>query len=87
MTAYVYSDPAGNKTVCVGHAYTDPNGKPLKAGAAYSDDVCSYLLGQDIAKAQGDVKSLVKVPLSSGEQVAYTRIERLRLSMCTYSIA
>lgn len=68
----VYSDPAGNKTVCVGHAYTDPNGKPLKAGATYSDDVCSYLLGQDIAKAQSGVESLVKVPLSSGEQVAYT---------------
>jgi lysozyme len=68
----VYSDPAGNKTVCVGHAYTGPDGKPLQAGQTLSDDVCSYLLGQDIAKAQASVNSLVKVPLSAGEQLAYT---------------
>jgi len=68
----VYRDPTGNATVCVGHAYTGPDGKPLKSGATYSDDVCSYLLGQDIAKAQKAVKSLVKVPLSAGENVAYT---------------
>jgi lysozyme len=68
----VYSDPAGNKTVCVGHAYTGPDGKPLQVGQTFSDDVCSYLLGQDIAKAQASVKSLVKVPLSAGEQLAYT---------------
>jgi lysozyme len=56
----------------VGHAYTDPNGKPLQAGQAFSDDVCSYLLGQDTAKAQAAVKALVRVPLSTGENLAYT---------------
>jgi lysozyme len=58
--------------VCVGHAYTGPDGKPLRAGETFSDDVCSYLLGQDVSKAQTAVKSLVKVPLSTGEDVAYT---------------
>jgi lysozyme len=68
----VYKDPAGISTVCAGHAYTGPDGKPLKAGATYSDDVCSYLLGQDIATAQKAVKSLAKVPLTAGEDLAYT---------------
>ncbi|WP_052421070.1 lysozyme [Paraburkholderia ferrariae] len=68
----VYKDPAGISTVCAGHAYTGPDGKPLKAGATYSDDVCSYLLGQDIATAQRAVKSLAKVPLTAGEDLAYT---------------
>lgn len=71
----VYKDAAGNATVCVGHAYTGPDGKPLVAGATYSDDVCSYLLGQDIAAAQKAVKSLVEVPLSTGENLAYTDFE------------
>lgn len=68
----VYKDPAGISTVCVGHAYTGPDGKPLKSGATYSDNVCSYLLGQDIATAQKAVQSLAKVPLTPGENLAYT---------------
>ncbi|WP_414444628.1 lysozyme [Burkholderia sp. 22PA0106] len=68
----VYTDPAGKVTVCAGHAYTGPDGKPLKAGATYSDDVCSYLLGKDIASAQAAVERLAKVPLSAGEKLAYT---------------
>lgn len=68
----VYVDPAGVKTVCVGHAYTGPDGKPLRLGDSYTEDVCSYLLGQDIQTAQKAVKSAVKVPLSAGETLAYT---------------
>lgn len=68
----VYSDTGGVKTVCVGHAYTGPDGKPLRLGDAYSDDVCSYLLGEDIAEAQKTLATRVKVPLSDGEQLAYT---------------
>jgi lysozyme len=68
----VYSDPGGVKTVCVGHAYTGPDGKPLRVGDAYSDDVCSYLLGKDIAEAQKALATRVKVPLSDGERLAYT---------------
>ncbi|KVT23000.1 lysozyme [Burkholderia ubonensis] len=68
----VYSDPVGINTVCVGHARTDPDGKPLKLGQTYSDDVCSYLLGKDINDAEKSVRRLVRVPLSPGEQVAYT---------------
>lgn len=68
----VYVDPTGNKTVCVGHAYTGPDGKPLKLGDSYSDDVCSYLLGKDTAEAQKALASKVKVTLSDGESIAYT---------------
>lgn len=68
----VYVDPAGIKTVCEGHAYTGPDGKPLRLGDAYSDDVCSYLLGKDIAEAQKALDARVKVPLSEGERLAYT---------------
>jgi lysozyme len=68
----VYVDPTGNKTVCEGHAYTGPDGKPLKAGATYTDDVCSYLLGQDTLAANKAVLAAVKVPLSDGENLAYT---------------
>jgi lysozyme len=68
----VYVDPTGNKTVCVGHAYTGPDGKPLRLGDTYSDDVCSYLLGGDIAEAQKALATRVKVPLSDGERLAYT---------------
>lgn len=68
----VYSDPVGINTVCVGHARTDPNGKPLRLGQSYSDDVCSYLLGKDISEADRAVQRLVKVPLSEGERIAYT---------------
>jgi lysozyme len=68
----VYTDQVGNKTVCVGHAYTGPDGTPLQAGATYTDDVCSLLLGQDIVKAQYVVQSTVKVPLSDGELIGYT---------------
>jgi lysozyme len=68
----VYTDPVGIKTVCVGHAYTGPEGQPLRAGEVYSDDVCSYLLGQDILTAQKAVAARVRVPLSAGETLAYT---------------
>lgn len=68
----VYTDPVGVKTVCVGHAYTGPEGQPLRAGEVYSDDVCSYLLGQDILTAQKAVAARVRVPLSAGETLAYT---------------
>ncbi|KWO17118.1 glycoside hydrolase family 24 [Burkholderia ubonensis] len=68
----VYSDPVGINTVCVGHARTGPDGKPLKLGQTYSDDVCSYLLGKDINDAEKSVRRLVRVPLSPGEQAAYT---------------
>lgn len=67
-----YTDPGGIKTVCVGHAYTGPDGKPLRAGARFSDDVCSYLLGQDIATAEKALHASVTVPLSDGEALAYT---------------
>lgn len=39
---------------------------------AYTDDVCSELLGQDISAAQKAVQLAVTVPLSEGELVAYT---------------
>lgn len=68
----VYNDTGDVKTVCVGHAYTDAQGKPLRAGESLSDDVCSYLLGQDIASAQKSLHASVSVPLSSGEELAYT---------------
>ncbi|MBF4087025.1 lysozyme [Burkholderia pseudomallei] len=68
----VYSDPVGINTVCVGHARTGPDGKPLRLGQTYSDDVCSYLLGEDISEADKAVRRLVKVPLSAGERIAYT---------------
>lgn len=68
----VYVDPVGHYAVCAGHDSTDPNGKPLKAGTVYSDDVCSYLLGQDVKTASDAVDALVKVPLSTGERLAYT---------------
>ncbi|MET3214263.1 UNVERIFIED_ORG: lysozyme [Burkholderia territorii] len=68
----VYSDPVGINTVCVGHARTDPHGKPLRLGQTYSDEVCSYLLGKDISEADKAVQRLVKVPLSEGERIAYT---------------
>lgn len=68
----VYVDPVGVKTVCVGHASTGPDGKPLRLGDTYTDDVCGYLLGKDIAEAQKAVESTVKVPLSDGEKLAYT---------------
>lgn len=68
----VYVDPVGIKTVCVGHAYTGPEGQPLRAGEVYTDDVCSYLLGQDILTAQRAVAARVRVPLSAGETLAYT---------------
>jgi lysozyme len=68
----VYVDPVGIQTVCAGHAYTGPDGKPLKEGATYTDDVCSYLLGQDTLAANKAVLAAVKVPLSAGENLAYT---------------
>ncbi|KVF22796.1 lysozyme [Burkholderia cepacia] len=68
----VYSDPVGIATVCVGHARTGPDGKPLRLGQTFSDDVCSYLLGKDINEAEKAVQRVVKVPLSPGEQLAYT---------------
>ncbi|QIX17352.1 lysozyme [Burkholderia multivorans] len=68
----VYSDPVGINTVCVGHARTGPDGKPLRAGQTYSDEVCSYLLGKDISEADKTVQRLFKVPLSEGERIAYT---------------
>jgi lysozyme len=67
----VYTDPVGRKAVCVGHDSYAPDGTPLKAGAVYSDDVCSYLLGKDIKAADDSVTRLVKVPLSVGERMAY----------------
>jgi lysozyme len=68
----VYKDPAGISTVCVGHARTGPDGKPLQAGQRESDEVCSYLLGQDIATAEKALHASVTVPLSDGETLAYT---------------
>lgn len=68
----VYIDPVGHKAVCVGHDSTGPDGTPLRLGQTYSDDVCSYLLGRDIAEAQKALETRVKVPLSDGEQLAYT---------------
>lgn len=68
----VYVDPVGHKAVCAGHDSTGPDGKPLRAGDTYTDAVCSYLLGQDVATAEKAVESSVKVPLSPGEKLAYT---------------
>lgn len=68
----VYIDSTGNKTVCVGHAYTGPEGKPLQMGTSYTDEVCSQLLGQDTLAASKAVVAAVKVPISEGEMVAYT---------------
>jgi lysozyme len=68
----VYVDPVGHYAVCVGHDSTGPDGKPLRLGDTYSDEVCSYLLGKDINEAQKAVAALVKVPLSDGETIAYT---------------
>jgi lysozyme len=68
----VYVDPVGHHAVCVGHDSTGPDGKPLRAGDTYTDDVCSYLLGKDVSKAQASVIATVKVPLSDGETLAYT---------------
>ncbi|MFL9902152.1 lysozyme [Paraburkholderia fungorum] len=68
----VYIDPVGHRAVCVGHDSTGPDGKPLRLGDTYTDDVCSYLLGKDIAEAQKALATRVKVPLSDGERLAYT---------------
>lgn len=68
----VYVDPVGHNAVCVGHDSTGPDGKPLKLGENYTDEVCSYLLGQDVAAAQKAVTGLVRVPLSEGETIAYS---------------
>jgi lysozyme len=67
----VYTDPVAHKAVCVGHDSYAPDGTPLKAGVTYTDDVCSYLLGQDIKTADAAVTRLVTVPLSDGERTAY----------------
>lgn len=67
----VYTDPVGHKAVCLGHDSYGPDGKPLKANETYTDEVCSYLLGQDIRDADAAVTRLVKVPLSEGERTAY----------------
>lgn len=68
----VYVDPVGHYAVCVGHDSTGPDGKPLRLGDAYTDEVCSYLLGKDIKAAADAVGALVHVPLSEGETIAYT---------------
>jgi lysozyme len=68
----VYTDPVGHKAVCVGHDSYAPDGSPLKAGTVYTDDICSYLLGQDTKAADQAVTRLVTVPLSAGERMAYT---------------
>ncbi|CAJ2944236.1 glycoside hydrolase [Burkholderia pseudomallei] len=68
----VYVDPVGRLAVCAGHDSTGPDGKPLKLGTRYTDDVCSYLLGEDVATAQAAVDRAVTVSLSYGEQTAYT---------------
>ena len=68
----VYKDPVGVATICDGHARTGPDGKPLKAGQTATDEVCDYLLGKDIADANASLLASVKVPLSTGENLAYT---------------
>ena len=68
----VYVDPVGRLAVCAGHDSTGPDGKPLRLGTSYTDEVCSYMLGQDVITAQKAVMRAVKVPLSDGEMLAYT---------------
>jgi lysozyme len=68
----VYVDPVGHYAVCVGHDSTGVDGKPLRLGETYTDDVCSYLLGKDTAAAMAVVTNKVRVPISDGERDAYT---------------
>jgi len=68
----VYRDTGGIKTVCVGHAYTDANGAPLRLGQVYSDEQCSVLLGQDLKQAESQLLAATPVSLSEGERRAYT---------------
>ena len=67
-----YVDPVGVVTICAGHTGTGLDGKPLRLGQSATDDVCSYLLGQDVKKADAIVRKYAKVPLSDGESLAYT---------------
>ena len=67
----VYVDPVGHVAVCAGHDSIGLDGKPLKLGQSYSDDVCSYLLGKDTKAADDAVDATVRVPISAGERLAY----------------
>ena len=60
-----YSDPVGIVTSCYGRV-----DKSLKLGTKYTEEECIQQLGEDLLKANQQMKAVVKVPLQSDYQEA-----------------